>query len=140
MPTSNSIILVDTSVAVAAMLSDHESQAAVVDALTGLRPGLCGHAWFETFSVLTRLPAPQRRPAREISEALHHNFPETRWLSQKATSDLAAGCAKLGIAGGAVYDALVAAVAVAEDLPLLTRDLRALGTYQAIGARAIPIT
>lgn len=121
------------------MLSDHESRSIVVEALAGTRPGLAGHAWFETFSVLTRLPAPQRRPALAISDALHRNFPETRWLSQGAASDLAARCAALGIAGGAVYDALVAAVAAAEDLPLFTRDLRALGTYQAIGARVTPI-
>jgi toxin FitB len=122
------------------MLGDHESRPAVVEALTGTRPGLAGHAWFETYSVLTRLPAPQRRPPGEISSALLRNFPETRWLAQAATAELAARCAGLGIAGGAVYDALVAAVALAEDLPLLTRDLRALGTYQAIGARVLPIT
>lgn len=140
MPTRHSVVLVDTSVAVAAMLGDHESRPAVVAALAGTRPGLAGHAWFETYSVLTRLPAPQRRPAQEISSALDRNFPETRWLSQAASTELAARCASLGIAGGAVYDALVAAVALAEDLPLFTRDLRAVGTYQAVGVRAIPIT
>lgn len=41
---------------------------------------------------------------------------------------------ELGIGGGAVYDALVAAVAIEQGLPLVSRDQRALPTYQAMGA------
>jgi toxin FitB len=37
--------------------------------------------------------------------------------------------------GGAVYDALVALAAVANQMTLLTRDARALFTYAAIGVR-----
>jgi hypothetical protein len=44
---------------------------------------------------------------------------------------------RLGIAGGAVYDALVALAAVEHDAELATRDLRAKATYEAIGARVI---
>lgn len=43
--------------------------------------------------------------------------------------------AAAGIAGGAVYDALIAAVAVAEDLTLVTLDRRATDTYELLGAR-----
>ena len=38
------------------------------------------------------------------------------------------------VAGGAIYDALVAAAAVEHNLPLLTRDRRALDSYRAVGA------
>ena len=41
--------------------------------------------------------------------------------------------APLGIAGGAVYDALVGPAARAADIPLATRDARALGTYTTLG-------
>jgi hypothetical protein len=41
----------------------------------------------------------------------------------------------LGIAGGAVYDALVALAAVEHEAELATRDLRAKATYDLIGAR-----
>jgi hypothetical protein len=43
--------------------------------------------------------------------------------------------APLSIAGGAVYDALVALAALANQMVLLTRDARALSTYAAIGVR-----
>ncbi len=42
-----------------------------------------------------------------------------------------------GIAGGAVYDALVALAAVEHDADLATRHLRAKATYEAVGARVI---
>lgn len=117
------------------MLATHESNAAALAALKGTRPGLAGHAWFETFSVLTRLPPPQRGTPIVIAAALARNFPGTRWLSETASADLAARCGAVGIAGGAIYDALVAAVAVEHDLPLLSRDRRAIQTYGAVGAQ-----
>ncbi|MFN0155587.1 MAG: PIN domain-containing protein, partial [Gaiella sp.] len=63
MPTSGSrdVVLVDTSVAIALVTSDHQQHKVVFDALGGRRLGLSGHAAFETFSVLTRLPPPARR-------------------------------------------------------------------------------
>jgi len=46
---------------------------------------------------------------------------------------LLADLPRLGIAGGAVYDALVAATALKHGLSLRSLDRRAVGTYQAIG-------
>jgi hypothetical protein len=54
-------LLVDTSVAVALTLADHDHHREVVHALRDRRLGLAGHAAFETFSVLTWLPPPARR-------------------------------------------------------------------------------
>jgi predicted nucleic acid-binding protein len=42
--------------------------------------------------------------------------------------------ARLGISGGAVYDALVAAAARQHRLPLVSADARARPAYEAIGA------
>lgn len=126
-------VLVDTSVAVALVVADHDAHVDVVRRLRGSRLGLSGHAWFETFSVLTRLPAPLRRPPAEVSRLLGHEFPATRFLSY-ATKVVAGRLAGLGIGGGSVYDALVAAVAVEADLPLLSRDRRAADVYSALGA------
>jgi len=47
-------------------------------------------------------------------------------------SDLPRVLAEVGVAGGAVYDALVALAARHGQVPLVTRDARALGTYAAI--------
>jgi len=126
--------LVDTSVAVALVVADHEHHADVVAALDGLTLGLAGHAAFESFSVLTRLPAPARRLPTVVHELLDANFPRSRYLSADAAATLHGRLVELGIAGGAVFDALVGAVAVEHDLPLLTRDRRAVETYRALGS------
>jgi predicted nucleic acid-binding protein len=138
MPTAadrqTTIALADTSVAVALVVADHAFHEATVDALDDRRLGLAGHAAFETFSVLTRLPAPARRPPAVVVELLVGNFPETRHLSPERADSLVAQLGDAGIAGGSVYDALIAATAVEHDLVLVTRDARALDTYRAIGA------
>lgn len=68
MPTKNNEVdvVVDTSVAVAIVVEDHEHHAATMRAINGRRLGLAGHAAFETFSVLTRLPPPLRRSPEAV--------------------------------------------------------------------------
>ena len=124
--------LVDTSVAVALMVVDHEHHAATRDALRGTVVALAGHAAFETFSVLTRLPPPLRRSPRVVRTALRGNFAPTRWLGAAAASRLYDQLPDRGIAGGSVYDALVGAAALEHHLPLVTRDARALPIYRAL--------
>lgn len=126
--------LVDTSAAVALALTGHEAHERVMDALDGRLLGLAGHAWFETFSVLTRLPPPARRGHHEVATLLHRNFPESRFLSEHACHELTEWFATAGVAGGAVYDALVGQVAVVHDVPLMSRDRRAAETYRSLGA------
>lgn len=125
-------LLVDTSVAVALSVADHEAHAAVLAAVAGRRIGLAGHAAFQSFSVLTRLPAPARRTPAAVSRLLAANFPYTRFLSPGATAALLIRLAEAGVSGGAVYDALVGATAAEHRVRLLTRDLRALATYRAL--------
>jgi predicted nucleic acid-binding protein len=124
--------LVDTSVAVALVVSDHVAHDLVIDALRGRRLGLAGHAFFETYSVLTRLPAPSRRPPSEVAQLLERDFPETRFLGAPHAKELAERLSGLGIAGGSVYDALIGAAAAQHRLPLATRDQRALDVYRSL--------
>ncbi|CAN5469382.1 type II toxin-antitoxin system VapC family toxin [soil metagenome] len=133
-------VLVDTSVAIALILSDHEGHLPTMKAVRGKRLGLAGHAWFETYSVLTRLPPGARRSPGDVLALLEHDFPATRFLDERATARLRQDLARLGIAGGAVYDALVAAAAVHHGLELLSRDRRALGVYEALGVDATLVT
>ncbi|MCA1692805.1 MAG: type II toxin-antitoxin system VapC family toxin [Acidimicrobiales bacterium] len=126
-------VLVDTSVAVAVVLADHEHHAATNAALGDRLLGLAGHAAFETFSVLTRLPAPSRRTPEVIARVMAANFPESRYLSTGAARALLDGLAEAEIAGGSVYDALVGATAAEHAIVLATRDRRALDTYRALG-------
>lgn len=125
-------LLVDTSAAVALIVADHEHHDATFDALRRRRLGLAGHAAFEAFSVLTRLPAPARRTPATVARLLAASFPHSRFLSAEATAMLLSRLDALGVAGGAVYDALVGATAAEHGLALATRDRRALETYRAL--------
>lgn len=125
-------LLVDTSVAVALSVADHEGRAASRSVVEGRRIGLAGHAAFETYSVLTRLPAPARRTPAAVTRLLATNFPHTRFLSPERAAEVLALLASAGVSGGSVYDALVGAAAVEHAVPLVTRDRRALGTYRAL--------
>ena len=134
MPTSDDKpeLLIDTSVAVALVTADHEHHKTTRDAIAGRSCGLSGHAAFETFSVLTRLPPPNRRTPRTVMRLLAHNFPGSRFLSAESAQELYGSLAALGIAGGAVYDALVGAAAAEHGIILATRDRRAAATYRAL--------
>ncbi|MGO9490558.1 MAG: type II toxin-antitoxin system VapC family toxin [Solirubrobacteraceae bacterium] len=125
-------LLVDTSVAVALTVVDHVDHEATLLELGDRRLGLAGHAAFETFSVLTRLPPPARRTPAAVARVLASNFPHSCFLGADAAAELLAGLELAGIAGGAVYDALVGATAVEHGLRLATRDRRALETYRAL--------
>lgn len=110
----------DTSVAIAALDPAHEAHAVCRRALVDLRPALSGHAVFETYSVLTRLPLPLRLTAAQATSVLAAAFPADCWLDAA------------GMSGGSVYDALVGQASVANRRTLLTRDRRAERTYRAL--------
>lgn len=130
---SRAEVLLDTSAAIPLVVEDHSAHEQVASALHGRTLGLAGHAAFETFSVLTRLPGERRRPPSVITELITRAFPGTVHLSPDAAGRLLASMASDGIGGGAVYDALVGAAAVEHALRLATRDRRALDTYRALG-------
>lgn len=90
------VVLLDTSAAVALVLEDHAAHAATVAAVRGCRLGLAGHAWFETYSVLTRLPGDLRRSPADAERLLAHNFPASAFLGDSATAVLGAEFARLG--------------------------------------------
>jgi predicted nucleic acid-binding protein len=124
---------VDTSVAVAAALPWHESHTAARSALSRAKTPLLAQVAVETYSVLTRLPPPQRVPASVARDYLRETFarpPLT--LAPDGYVRLLDVAAAEGIAGGALYDALIAATAGEAGAMLLTLDRRAVATYQAL--------
>ncbi|KJF15784.1 ribonuclease VapC40 [Acidithrix ferrooxidans] len=125
-------ILADTSVAVAVVVEDHDHHLATLNAIGNRSVGLAGHAAFETFSVLTRLPPPARRSPEAVLRLMSANFPSIKYLTTSAAEALLPKFASLGIAGGSVYDALVGAAAAESALVLLTRDARAIPIYRAL--------
>src|SRR4051794_24692436 len=125
-------VLVDTSAAIALVVADHEHHDETSAKLSGRRLGLSGHAAFETYSVLTRLPSPARRAPAVVAELMKFNFPANRYLSAKGAAALLQKLASTRIAGGSVYDALVGATAAEHRIVLASRDRRALETYRVL--------
>ncbi len=127
------VVLLDTSTAIALVVEDHEAHEATLKAIGGRQLGLAGHAWFETYSVLTRLPAGLRRSPSDVIRLLARNFPVPAFLGEAESRDLGTELSRLGISGGAVYDALVGAAARQHRRPLLSGDGRARPVYEALG-------
>lgn len=86
---------------------------------------LSGHALVETYSVLTRLPGDARLSAEDAARLLGARFETPLALSGPQAQEVHNTLSRLGIAGGAVYDGLVAFAAEAHGLALATRDARA---------------
>jgi predicted nucleic acid-binding protein len=125
----------DTSVVVAAFASWHQQHDAARQALDdGL--WLVEHCALETYSVLTRLPAPHRAPAAVVRDFIAARFPDP-WLRLTASAyrKFISGLAELDVTGGSVYDGLVAATAAAHAVPLITCDRRAVPIYERYGIR-----
>ena len=123
----------DTSLVVAAFASWHEAHENARRALDGgLR--LIEHCALETYSVLTRLPAPHRSAASLVREFIETRFPQPFLrLDARAYRDFVFGLPDRGITGGAAYDALVAATAACCGAELVTCDRRALPVYDCYG-------
>lgn len=129
------MIAFDTSVVVAAFASWHEGHLSAVGALRR-RPVLPAHVLLESFSVLTRLPAPHRAAPGIVEAFLSRRFPaEPLALPGEEHRDLVRFAVGAGLSGGAVYDALIAATAKHAKAELLTRDRRAAAVYEAVGVR-----
>lgn len=127
------VALLDTSAAIALVVEDHEVHRAILKAVRGRRLGLAGHAWFETYSVLTRLPAGRRRSPHDAFRLLEHNFPASEFLGESEQAELLPEFARLGVSGGTVYDTLVGAAARSRGRPLVTCDARARSVYDGLG-------
>ncbi len=125
--------LVDTSVGVPALSELHDAHEVAFDAVREHRAGIAGHAMFETYAVLTRLPNLRVSPAQALA-LLDRTFTHRVVLSERAASRALQTLASKAVIGGAIYDGLVGASAVEADLPLLTFDRRARRAYEAVGA------
>lgn len=122
----------DTSVLIPALAAWHPFHADVRE-LTARLTHLPAHVLLETYSVLTRLPAPHRVRA-SVAGHLLEGLPLTLvQLPADRHMDVVTSLAGQDIRGGAVYDGLVAATAAHHGLELLTRDRRASRTYEVVG-------
>jgi predicted nucleic acid-binding protein len=126
-------VTADSSVVIAGFASWHRHHEAALKVLRGVSD-LVAHAEVESYSVLTRLPEPFQIAPGEMAGYLRQRYPGRRMvLPESARGDLVARLARLSIAGGAVYDAIVAATAAHHGYRLLSCDRRAASTYDRLG-------
>ena len=126
---------VDTSVAVPALIQWHDKHQVALEAVAG--SVIPGHAFLESYSVLTRMPG---GVAREVArDALSRRFPPERVLGLGSmTYDGVVGqAAAFEIDGGSTYDALIGLIALDYGHQLATRDRRAARTYEAVGVDVV---
>jgi predicted nucleic acid-binding protein len=128
------VIAVDSSVVIAGFASWHEQHPAAAKVLAQ-RPRVVAHAALESYSVLTRLPPPHRALPSLVATFLAERFPEAPLtMPAERGHGLIARLARQQIAGGQVYDALIAAIAVEHGATLVSLDRRAAAVYEAVGA------
>jgi predicted nucleic acid-binding protein len=128
---------VDTSVAIPLLVQTHVSHSEVTAWWAGRELALSGHALTETYSVLTRLPGDLRLTPADAARLIHHRFTAPLLLGRRTSRRLPTVLSQLGIAGGAVYDALIGLAAVENGATLATRDNRARATYEIVGADVV---
>ena len=125
-------VLLDTSVAVPLLLTSHSAHQNVREELANRTVALAGHAFSETYAVLTRLPGDARLAPTDAVRLLRESLGEPAILDARTYRAAPAILAKAGISGGATYDGLIALAARSAGLPLLSRDRRALSTYRLL--------
>ena len=76
----------------------------------------------------------------DVVRLLDARFSSALVLSRSLARKLPDTLSRLGIAGGAVYDALVALAAKEHGAALATRDSRARGTYESVGVQVVVVT
>jgi predicted nucleic acid-binding protein len=112
------MIAVDSSVIIAGLLSWHEFHARAFNvlekAIASQRLLLPLPALVESYSVMTRLPSPHRLRPEIAHQLLHDSFGDAGViaLSSKNAWSFLAECAVAPIAGGRVYDAVIAHAAL----------------------------
>jgi len=127
------VYALDTSVSVPLLMESHPRYPQVRDWARGKRLSLTGHSLAETYSVLTRLHGDAAVTPGDAVR-LMDRFGTPLVLSAEAGRTVHHTLALAGISGGATYDGLVALAARENGATLVTGDIRAVATYDALGA------
>jgi predicted nucleic acid-binding protein len=125
----------DSSIVIPALDSSHEAHepAAAFIQDAGELP-LIAHVALESYHVLTRVRPYRRLPPAAVARAIRDSFPGPLvGLEPEEQLVLMERAPRLGIVGGAIFDAAIATAARSAGLKLVSRDLRAAATYAAIG-------
>jgi len=98
------------------------------------------HVLFESYSQLTSLPSDRRLQPDAAWQVLRDMFPDKPLtLSSAGVFRVLNLMSTHNIAGGAVYDCLIAETARERGATLISRDRRAMQNYARIGVDAVII-
>jgi len=123
---------IDTSVVIAGFATWHDGHDASL-AVLDRRPRVPAHVLIESYSVLTRFPPPHRTPPATAMSFLRRRFVDPPLALQPGDHvRLVELVGRRGLAGGWIYDALIAWTAKLAGATLLTRDSRAIRVYETI--------
>jgi predicted nucleic acid-binding protein len=139
------MIAVDSSVIIAGVLSWHDFHeraiVALEKAVAGRRLLMPLAVLIESYSVLTRLPAPHRLRPEVAHELLHGSFASARVISlSPATAwTFLQDSVDTGTVGGRVYDAVIASTAIEAGAgELLTFNARDFEVFRDRIAIVVP--
>ena len=127
------MIAVDSSILIAALQQWHAAHESAARVMRRGQIRLPAHVLVETYSTLTGGRVKPRTHPRTAAAALQRLPGEPLTLSAAGCLGAIRRVAEQGLAGGAVYDALVAATALEGGATLVSRDRRAAATYAVIG-------
>ncbi len=128
-------LVLDTSLAVPLLLASHTFHSGATTWWDRREVSLAGHARYQTYAVLTRLPGDARLSPADAARLIETRFPTRVDISAATADGMIERFGRQGISGGAVYDAMVALAALDHEVVLATCDLRARNTYELVGAQ-----
>ena len=110
----------DTSVLVPVFLADHPHHAASIGLFSACEPATAScaaHSLAEVYSTLTRLPAPHRASPQQAIKCVEKIVTRLRLVSLDGAATLEAiqNAAAQNIAGGTIYDFLIATCALQSE-------------------------
>ena len=129
----------DTSVLIAGFVPTHPFHSRAARRLAAVRRDgrLVAHTLAETYAVLTAPGGPYRAGPEAVVDYLEQFLGRPpAALSGSAYADHVRRLSRLALAGGAVYDALIALTATDAGATLVSLDRRAARSYRACGVEA----
>lgn len=127
--------VVDSSVIVRAVTTLDASEREQLQNLIADSPVAISHVMTESYATLTRLPQPFRLSPSDCHAFLSSAFhAQPLSLSSHGYLRVLELLAERGLAGGAIYDCLIAQTARDHDAVLVSLDHRAAMRYSLIGA------
>ena len=127
--------VVDTSVIVRAVTTYEAREREQLQDVIAASPVSIAHVLAESYATLTRLPPPFRLSPRDSLTFLSSAFrDETLTLSSDGHLRIMQILAERGVAGGAIYDCVIAETAREHGATLISLDRRAGERYSMVGA------